>query len=105
MCWNDHPSSITTASPPAPIRPATSSCISNDLPDPDLPVTQTRTPTLPRRQTWSCRAPSSSTIRRRVSAFRAERFLKGIESRYLALASTGHVSYKLTVNLPTMAAA
>ena len=41
MCWNERPSSITTASPPAPISPVTSSCISTDLPEPDLPVTAT----------------------------------------------------------------
>ena len=41
VCWNERPSSITTASPPAPMRPVTSSCISTDLPEPDLPVTAT----------------------------------------------------------------
>ena len=41
VCWKERPSSITTASPPAPISPVTSSCISTDLPEPDLPVTAT----------------------------------------------------------------
>ena len=41
VCWKERPSSITTASPPAPAIPETSSCISTDLPDPDLPVTAT----------------------------------------------------------------
>ena len=41
VCWNERPSSITTASPPAPISPVTNSCISTDLPEPDFPVTAT----------------------------------------------------------------